>query len=252
MSASFAPQASNAATGRALWVWSTRAIRQDAGVQSDFFRFLAAPKGVEGHAVTTVFFDGMDMADFENSAKVSQLRQFLAAAHAHHLTVDFLTGDPSWATPEKQSIGTDLLSAVLAFNSSSPAGARYDGFQYDVEPYSLPGWPSAELENGLLALLDKSNALIKESGHKVTLALAIPRWFGNPNLDHLDRKVIDRTDEVDVMDYVTNAASLVNDPADILQYASKTHKAVWIGVETGPLPATPRTTFFGDGNAGME
>jgi hypothetical protein len=246
------PNFAAAAPARASWVWSTGNIRGDASQQAAFFQFLAAPHGDASHAITTVFFDGMDIKSFQDPATVAGLKQFMIAAHAKGIKVDFLCGDPSWATPAGQAEGTTLLSAILTYNHGSPPNARYDGFQYDVEPYTLPGWPSTDIENGLLALFDASNTLIHASGQHLKLAASIPRWFGNPDLNGLDRKIIDRTDEIDVMDYVSNADHLVSDPADILDYASKMHKAVWIGVETGPLPDTPRTTFYGVGNAAME
>jgi hypothetical protein len=144
------------------------------------------------------------------------------------------------------------LNTILAFNRASPPAARYDGFQYDVEPYTLPGWPSPALENGMLSLLDSSNAAIHSAGQHLTLGLAIPRWFGQPQFDYLDRKIIDRADEIVVMDYVTTPQQLVVDPSDILTYASRKHKAVWIGVETGPVSDAPKSSFYSLGNAAME
>ncbi len=237
---------------RALWVWFTKNIREQPEAQADFFHFLAAPKGDASHAITTLYFDGMETADFKDPKTVTLLRKFLTTAHERHLKVQFLCGQSNWALPAGQPEALSYLNTVLAFNRASPAEARYDGFQYDVEPYTLPGWPSAALENGMLSLLDKSNAAIHASGRPLTLGLAIPRWFGQAQFDYLDRKIIDRADEIVVMDYVTTPEQLVNDPSDVLTYASKKHKAVWIGVETGPVADAPKSTFDALGNAAME
>lgn len=237
---------------RAMWVWFTKNIREQPEAQADFFHFLAAPQGNAAHAITTIYFDGMETADFKNPETVAHLRKFLTSAHERRIRVQFLCGQSHWATPAGQPEALGYLSAVLAFNHASPAGARYDGFQYDVEPYTLPGWPSAALENGMLSLLDKSNAKIHASGWPLTLGLAIPRWFGQTQFDYLDRKIIDRADEVVVMDYVTTPEQLINDPSDVLTYASQKHKAVWIGVETGPVADAPKSTFNALGNAAME
>lgn len=239
-------------TPRALWVWSTGTIREDPAAQAEFFRFAAAPRGNTAHAITTVYFDGMETADFANPVTVASLRRFLTAAHARHLRVEFLCGEPGWATAAGRPKGLSYVRAVLAFNQASTPAAQYDGFQYDVEPYTLPGWPSAGLQNGLLALLDGANGLIHTSGRPLPLSLAIPRWFGQPQFDFLDRKIIDRTDSVVVMDYVSTPEQFLADPADVLDYAGKKHKAVWIGVETGPVADAPKSTFYALGNTALE
>ncbi|MEO7717838.1 MAG: hypothetical protein ABIY70_16685 [Capsulimonas sp.] len=245
----------HAAPSRALWVWNTAAIRQDAKKQSAFFQFLAAPRGVAAHQIKTIYFDGMQPADFQNADTVAHLRSFIAAAHRKHIRVDYLCGDPSWATSKGQPEGLRNLAAILNYNKTSPANTRYDGFQYDVEPYTLQGpdgWPSATIQNGLVDLLQRSRAAIKASGQRVILSQAIPRWFTGVQFGALGRRIIDTVDEVDVMDYVTTVEQLVGDPAAILSYASSKHKGVWIGVETNPLGDTPRTTYYGVGNAVME
>jgi hypothetical protein len=178
----------------------------------------------------------------------SFLSQLITAISAYSFCAAIRIGQHPAGLPQ----GVSYLKTILAFNSHSPPNARYDGFQYDVEPYTLPGWPSAALENGTVALFDASDAAIRASGQHLTLSAAIPRWFGQPQFGFLDRKIIDRTDEVIVMDYVTTPQQLINDPSDILHYANEKHKGVWIGVETGDLPDTPKSTFHQLGNGAME
>jgi hypothetical protein len=201
-----------------------------------------------------VFFDGVRQADFANAETVASLRRFLKEAHKRKLRVDFLTGDPSWALDSSQAIGLAYTQAVIDFNRGGDRSERYDGIQYDVEPYALPEWRTQRetLEAGLLGLLDKSRALIKASGQKLLLTAALPRWYGAQDGRVAYKDVVDRLDEIDVMDYVTTSAHLTNDPAGMLKYASATHKKVWIGVETGELKETPRSTFFDLGEAAME
>lgn len=239
---------------RAMWVWYTKGIRTDPTTAGEFFHFVAAPKGVASHAIDTLFFDGVDAPDFSNPAVVKSIRDFLAAAHAKRLRVDYLVGEPYWATAAREHEGLATLQAMLKFNQGSPASERYDGIQYDVEPYTQPDWDKDQvaLEAGVVDLYSKCQAAIKASGQPVKLSAAIPRWFGNVNGHDFSSPIIDHTDEVDVMDYVTTAQQLVNDPALILAHASQAHKKVWIGVETLELKDTPRTTFFGSGNAALE
>jgi len=242
----------NAESHRAIWVWNTYPIRNNAAARAEFFKFLAAPFGDKDHAIKIVYFDGMNTADFGNPLLVAGVRSFLKDAHARGLRVEFLTGDPSWATPAGLPAAIGTINTILAFNKAGAAGERYDGFQYDVEPYSLPGWPSVAIEQGSVELLVKSNAAIKASGQHLILTSCIPRWYGQAQFNFLDRQIIDNSDEIVVMDYVTTVGQLVNDPQDILSYATKKGKPVWLGVETTPLPDTPTTSFFGKSNAQME
>jgi len=242
----------NAQSRRAIWVWNTQQIRNNPSARADFFKFLAAPFGDKDHAIKIVYFDGLNVPDFSNPFIVASARSFLKDAHARGLRVEFLTGDPSWATVAGEPGAIACINAVLGFNKAGSPAERYDGFQYDVEPYSLPGWPSAALEQGQLDLLDKSNAAIKASGQRLPITSCIPRWYGQAQFNFLDRAIIDRSDAIVVMDYVTTVGQLVNDPQDVLVYATKKGKPVWLGVETTPLPDTPRTTFFGSTNTQME
>jgi len=237
---------------RATWVWNTAPIRNDPEEQANFFDFLAAPYGAASNKIGIVYMDGISAAKFTDPQTSSGLRKLIANAHARKLRVDFLCGDPTWATPAGQPDGLSHLSAVLAFNRTAKANERFDGFQYDVEPYLLPGWPSVDIERGMIALLDKSNVLISKSAGPLLLSVAIPRWYGQTQYHYLDRSIIDRTDEVEVMDYVTTVDQLVNDPEDVLTYAAKTHKKVWIGVETGEVKEAPTCSFFGRSNTEME
>ena len=247
-------QPAAAATKRAMWVWSTQEIRGDAATQSQFFKFIGAPKGVASHAIGTLFFDGVDASDFSNPTTANGIRNFLSAAHARHLRVDYLTGEPDWAVAAYEKEGLTALQAMLEFNSGGSATQRYDGIQYDVEPYALPDWAQNQvtLVAGAVDLYTRCQAAIKASGQQVILSAAIPRWFGSVNGHDFAAPIIDHTDEVDVMDYVTTSEQLVNDPALILAHASLMHKKVWIGVETMELNDTPRATFHGSGNAALE
>ncbi|WP_437755149.1 hypothetical protein [Sorangium sp. So ce1389] len=241
-----------APTPRSLWVWDTASIRADGATQTDFLRFLAAPHGEAKNAITTVYFDGVNARQLADAAIVRDLRRFLKSAHARELRVDFLTGDPHWATPAEQAAALAELNAILAFNRSGGPGEQFDGFQYDVEPHTLPEWPSPALREGILDLLDRSRAAIQASGQRLLLTAAIPSWYDQPQLGFLDRAIIDRTDEVVIMDYVRTADRLVNDASGELDHATKAGKKIWIGVETGELKDTPEISFFGTGNAALE
>jgi len=235
---------------RALWVWNGSTIVSNSSQQTTFFNFIAAPYGKTANKVGKLYFAGGLLSQFSNSTWISQMRSFLSTAHAKGLTVFFLCGDASWATPAHEADGLSYMSAVLNFNSSSGSGMKFDGFQYDVEPYTLPGWPSTALENGLLDLLWRARGLITSSGQRMALSEAIPFWLDQAQFNYLDQGVIDLTDEVAIMDYTNNASLLTSYPQAEMTYASAHNKSVWVGIETTNAGST--ISFYGHGDNQME
>ncbi|MDR3711005.1 MAG: hypothetical protein P4L33_22105 [Capsulimonadaceae bacterium] len=240
------------AFARSLFVWDSSGIRGDQAAQSAFFRFIDAPFGHREHAIETLFFDGVRQSGFDDGATEESLRRFLRAAHGRGLSVYYLCGDPAWATPAQQPRALASLNAVIAFNARGKRGEQYDGITYDVEPYLVKGWPSQDLRDGYLELLQRSGTIIRASRQRFTMTAVIPRWFSNPELNGLDQRVIDASDGIVIMDYVTTASRLVNDAGKELSHASSVNKPAWIAVETGELKETPRATFFGQPASAME
>ncbi|MEO7717844.1 MAG: hypothetical protein ABIY70_16715 [Capsulimonas sp.] len=242
------PRAS--AATRALWVWNGDSIVASSAQQTQFFNFVAAPYGKTANKVGKLYFFGGLVSQFSSSTWTSQMRSFLSTAHAKGISVFYLCGDSSWATAAHENDGLAYVSAFLSFNAASAAGTRFDGFQFDVEPYTLPGWPSTALENGLLDLLYRARNLITASGQQIPLSAAIPFWLDQSQFNYLDRGVIDLTDEVAIMDYTNNATNLTSFPQAEMAYASAHNKPVWIGVETTNAGST--VSFYGKGDAYME
>ncbi len=246
------PAKAQAAT-RALWVWNTSAILSTAKTQSSFFSYLAAPHGKSADAVTKLYFAGGTSASFTSSTWKSQMTSFLQVAHNKGIKVFFLCGDPSWATSSGESAGLSYVSSVLSFNSAATAASgRFDGFQFDVEPYAESGWPSTALENGLTDLLYKAYHSIAASSAPIPLSETIPFWYDSATYNYLDHSVMDLTDEVAIMDYTNTASNLVSYPAAEIAYADQTNKTFLIGVETNQESGAAQTTFYGSTDTAVE
>ena len=134
-----------AAPKAAMWVWS---MSEDIVMETheydreDFYSFVAAPHGDVGDAVETLFMSIPPEVIETSPAKV---REFIADAHSRGLKIEFLSGDPTWALsmvdeytglPYNQP-AMEVLQLVLDFNAASSPEERFDGVQYDVEPYLL-------------------------------------------------------------------------------------------------------------------
>lgn len=244
--------ASAASRPRALWVWDTADIRHDPAARREFFTFLAAPHGSPDRAITTLFFSGLSETDLAKPGVADEMRAFLKEAHRRRLHVEFLCGDASWAQAKHRSEALAYLQSVLTFNKASASDSRFDGFQFDVEPYLLKEWPNPELRGNYLALLSEARDMIRASKSRLVLGAAIPRFFGLKTAEFLDRPVLDRLDYVALMDYVDSAERFVNDAGEIVGYAGRTGKYVWLGAETQELKEEPTATFFALGKAAME
>ena len=251
--AAFAAPGAIALPPRALWVWNTDALYENAAAQAAFFAFVTAPHGKAERAIGRFYVNGLSLENLAAEKRRRSVRAFLREAHRRGRTIEFLCGDAEWARAERHDEGLAYLKAILSFNQmASRPDERFDGFQYDVEPYSLPGWPDASLRREFLQFFDKSRQLRDVSRQSLTLGAAIPRWFDDPKLNHLDREILERLDYTVLMDYVDNADSLIADARNEIEYARKIGKKVWIGVETQKLPDEPKSTFFAAGNAAME
>jgi len=244
-------QVSFAAPVRALWVWNGSTIIASSTKETAFFTFAAAPYSKTADAVGKLYFDGGTVSQFSNSTWVTQMSSFIATAHSKGLSVFFLCGDPTWAESSGESTGLSYVTAVINFNAAHPS-TQFSGFQFDVEPYALTGWPSTTLENGLLNLLWQAYNMKAASDPTLALSETIPFWYDSATYNYLDQGVMNLTDEVAVMDYTNTAANLISYPAAEIAYASANGKYVWIGVETNHEAGAPQSSFYGLGDTDME
>ena len=240
---------SNASLDRALWVWHGRPLLTDAKARSDFFQFLSAPKGDPKHRISTIFLAEVDLSSADTSSRLGSL---IEECHRSKIRVDYLCGEAGWAAPDQNAAGIEQVTRVVKFNASMPKARRFDGFQFDVEPYSLPGWPSATLRSGYLSLFERSRADIRSADSNLKLGAAIPRWYDAADLGGLYKEVLDRVDYVAVMDYVSTSENFVKDATNTVAYATRSGKKAWLGAEATELPAEPMATFYAKGNAALE
>ncbi|MES2464152.1 MAG: hypothetical protein V4671_26610, partial [Armatimonadota bacterium] len=224
--------------------------------QSAFFKFISAPHGHPDRAITTLYLGGIRREALIEPAARDDVRRFLTAAHRRGLLVEFLCGDSRWAQKENHEEALGFLRAVLSFNRAAPAPARFDGFQYDVEPYLLKEWPAPALRRDFLRLFERARAEVDAGAPRglprLVLGAAVPFWFDQEKLEWLDRAVLDRVDYLALMDYVNNAPALIERAAGEIAYAGKIKKRIVIGMETQRLKDEPTATFFAEGNSAME
>jgi len=232
---------------RAMWVWDTSNIIYNIGTaKPDLFNFCSAPHSDSTKRITTIYLYAR--AHIINN-KVN-LRNFLSEAHSKGLKVDYLDGDPSWATSSGGLNGEQTCDDVLNFNKGGSSNQRFDGIHFDVEPYGLTDWNTNKqaIWEEYLTLLTNCKAKIASYNASyspsIQFSVDIPRAYdsdGDPITNH--GQVQARVDYTTIMDYVDTYGSIKNDATNEIQTGP-----CFIGVETGDLApysdGNPETTTF--------
>lgn len=185
--------------------------------------------------------------------------------------VEALDGAPWYARRAWHDRIAMTVAQVGAYNARVPAAARLAGVRFDVEPYLLPEWQGREREVVLadyVAFLDRVGA--EARARALAFGVDVPFWLdardettgaftamvgGRPAIE----AIIDRADEVGVMDYRTvayGADGVIAHGSGELAYASKVGRQIFIGLESVALPderiltcEPPRNARVGAGNA---
>ncbi len=192
---------------------------------------------------------------------VGRLRQVGARVSA-------LGGFRRYAEREHHPLVLSIVDRVLEYNRSVPADARFAGVHHDIEPYLIPGFHGVRRDSILTAYLDLVEEVARRVGAEgLTYSLDIPFWYDQPDEDTYEpvlvrydgetkpvsQHLIDRVDEVVIMDYRTvayGADGTIRHGRGELEYASKVGKSVLIGLETGPLPDEDLLYVRGEPSAG--
>jgi hypothetical protein len=254
-----APALLKAEPRRALWVWHTTAILDNANSeQQKLFDFCATPPGANDalalpenkQPITVLYFYAHSYVNGDSTRK-AKLRAFLRAAHAKGIEVEFLDGAADWATTNR-AYGEKYVQYALDFNASAAnASERFDGIQLDVEPYLLTGWFTTEIWDSYLAFLKACKAKIDQASSTLRFGAAIPRWYDSkPGRSYLVelQKI---PDYVAVMNYVDRTSSMINDVSNELKIADSLGTSVVIGSETLTIDPTS-VTFAEEGWGNME
>ena len=234
------------ANARGLWLWD-ESVATDPAQQQAFFNFATSKN------INVIYLECQDLIQSNQPA----LHNFVAAAKARSMEVDFLFGDPSWALTANHPVATNLANAAAAYGATYP-DARPRGVHYDVEPYLLPKWKTKKnsLANQYLDLIEKLKVIATPASLQLTMD--IPFWFDGESITRsgtkrpLNQLAQDRADRVVLMDYRDTADLIIQFAADEVAYGDQIGKKVGIGVETqcGQDPAY--VSFCDKGNAAME
>lgn len=220
------------ASGTATWLWARSTWLEPS---EELLRKLE-----RAHFKTIYVSIQLDEAGKIRDA--DQLRHFIAAAAAHHLSVWMVDGDPYAVLGSEQPKFVQRARAMNEFNAGGGQRERFGGAQWDIEPFLIPGFDTGAGE-WLQAYLETVQAI--RSVQAAPLELCVPFWFAEirtpqgPLLDALATKC----DGLAIMDYRTDPDLIRNAAEPFLAWGEINHKRIKIALELGPIDDEKREHF---------
>lgn len=228
---------------KATWLWDASLIR--SGTEE-----IVAFSGREG--ITTIFLQ------IQQEVTDEEYRQFVAAAHQQGISVHALNGQPDWAYEEGRRKGMELLAWLEAYNRTAAPEEKFEGVQFDVEPYVLRRWgrEQAQVVEEWSANMEVWVQEAKRQG--LTFSAAVPFWLDSipgprsADADSFSRWMIENTDAIAVMAYRDSGEQMYELSKEELEQADELGKSVWIGMELGDTEEGEHLTFFAKSEQEME
>jgi hypothetical protein len=207
---------------RAMWVWKWDRNR-------DLISFAVS------HGVGRLF---VSAPPGFSSSQPSRYSDLLSRASAAGITVDALSGDPSWVNNPAQAVA--WAREVVGFHS-------FAGLHLDVEPYALSSWNTDQ--SGTITNYLSMLSQVKAAAGSYTLEADIPFWFNTIpwGTSSLDVSVFNTVDAATLMTYRNVAGG--SDGIIALGQAEFNDgvalgKPVRLAVETNPS-SPAKVTFYG-------
>ncbi|MDB5328340.1 MAG: hypothetical protein JWM57_3909 [Phycisphaerales bacterium] len=251
-----------------VWVWEPVYIEnlaeQDRMIaflkKSGFNRILLQLPWAKGSMAT-----GSPVLDLQ-----PRLAQLLDKAAANGIAVEALDGSPTMGRKSEWQVTAKGVAALLAFNQKRPAGAKFVGLHWDIEPYVSPSWKTPERTDVMIEYLQclaDTKKTLAAADPSMLLSVDIPMWYDVANepgnscvvtfngvTKSLDQHTLDVCDYVGIMSYrriATGTNSTVEQVTNELNYAEKIGKRICPAIETVPLEETPQITFNGQPPAAL-
>lgn len=220
---------------RAAWAWELGIWRAAPG------QLIASARARN----ITRLFVSLEM-DGDRLRHARELGRFVRLARRQGIAVEGVEGDPNMVYPSGLRAALPRARAFARYQKEARAEERLAGLQYDVEPYTLPGWDRDPLtyEGWADAILQLAEA----AGEPIDLVL--PFWIAG---EEGGRKFLDKTAGatrgLTIMSYRTEASLLSQIAEPLLAWGSRRGKPIRLALEAGNL-ADETEQLFAPGPAG--
>lgn len=251
---------------KAMWVWSTDALLDDAKARRKLFEF-SKRHGV-GELWVQLLYEFSPELDLANPPAPDQpppatrclihkqkaCRQFLRQAHAAGIQVHALDGYPEYAIKDFHHAPLAVVDAVIEFNQKAPPQERFDGVHFDNEPYLTIGWQDPVQRQAILRdFLDLNAECQRRVRQRSSMqyGVDIPFWWQKKDgetgrylgeVTYQNRTtavsyfLIEMLDNLGIMNYRDEAGGadgMIAHGQDLLEYSEKVGGAgIYMGIET--------------------
>ncbi|GIQ70639.1 copper amine oxidase N-terminal domain-containing protein [Xylanibacillus composti] len=223
---------------RATWIWDSAIIERE---RDRLLQFAAEQK-------LTAIYIRYDT----NAADREAYRAFIRSANDLGIQVEALAGASDWIYEQNQSHIKRFIAAVAEYNSSVDAKERFQGYHFDIEPYTLDDWHTRQtwvLERWMETIRFIETE-VRSTDPGMTIFLDIPFWIGGysvPGTSYpFSAWLLEKADGVVIMAYRNTASGsngIMAIAKPIILEASTLQKSVIVAVDTLPSKEGDHTTF---------
>ncbi len=165
----------------AAWLW-TPAWDMSPARAEELIAFADREK------IRTIYLYAGDGISAQLRDQKDVVEKFIASAHRRNIAVEALGGDSEWSRPEYHATALGFFDAILAYNAAAAANGRFDGVQFDIEPYGQNNFRGRESQ-GLQDYLDLADRIVAKylnvpalDQQRFRLGFTAPYWFDGENV----------------------------------------------------------------------
>ncbi|WP_141692396.1 copper amine oxidase N-terminal domain-containing protein [Paenibacillus pectinilyticus] len=231
---------------RSTWIWDSKLIETDG---DRILQFAASQK------LTAIYLR------FEKYPSQDVYRNFIRRASGQGIKVEALAGERDWIYEENHIYIQQWMAAVTQYNTSVDALERFQGFHFDIEPYTLDKWKVNQtwvLERWM-DTIRFIESRVKSSDRNMTMAFDIPFWINSVTVPgssySFSAWLLEKADSVVIMAYRNKALGsngIIARAKSIILEAATLKKRAVIAVDTLPSTEADYTTFYKSNASLME
>lgn len=232
---------------RATWIWHGAMIESDP---SSLLQFAEEQK-------LSAIYVRYDL----NAADRDAYRTFIGKASKLGIRVEALAGASDWIYEENHDYVKRFIASVAEYNRSVNDDERFQGYHFDIEPYTLDIWKKKQtwvIERWMdtIRLIETEVRAVDEN---MTMAFDIPFWLNKyavPGTDYsFSAWLLEKADIVVIMAYrdlASGSNGIITLAKPIILEATTLKKKVIVAVDTLPSKEGMHTTFHAKKPADIE
>ncbi|CAH1224025.1 hypothetical protein PAECIP111891_05605 [Paenibacillus allorhizoplanae] len=232
---------------RSTWIWDSKLIETDG---DSILAFAAKQK------LTAIYLR------YEKTYPAQDVyRNFIRRANEQGIKVEALAGQSDWIYEDKHIYIKQWIAAVTQYNASVGAIERFQGFHFDIEPYTLGLWKTNQtwvLERWM-ATIRFIESEVTNTDRSMTMAFDIPFWINTltvPGSSYsFSAWLLEKADSVVIMAYRNKALGsngIIAVAKSIILEAATLKKQAVIAVDTLSSKEADYTTFYKSNSSLME